>query len=162
MHFRVIHNQKTTTTALFKIIPLLSVSVLDKSSESFVSCGRPSLFKAIAVQHESCNGGHRRGQEERQCIDFTPGMEAKQGPTVAACDVFHYSLRHISFQFKRGWGAKGEWISHRIMMNSELVYFSKYCLPDIKYFYNTVNITEIRLQVCSKQYYFQRRKRCYI
>lgn len=67
-------------------------------------------------------------------------------PTVATCDAFHYSLRHISFQFKRGWGAKGEWISHRIMMNSELVYFSKYCLPDIKYFYNPVNIMEIRLQ----------------
>lgn len=54
-----------TTTALFKIKPLLSAPVLDRSWESFVSCGRPRLFKAIAVQHESCNGGHRTGQEER-------------------------------------------------------------------------------------------------
>lgn len=80
---------------------------------------------------------------------FHTRNRAKLWSSVASCDVFHYSLRHISFQFKRGWRAKGEWISHRIMMNSELsisMNFSKYCLPDIKYFYNPVNIMEIRLQ----------------
>lgn len=64
----------------------------------------------------------------------------------------------ISLQFKahfipiqEGWGAKGERISHWIMMNSGLVYSSKYLLPDIKYFYSRVNTMEIRLQPDSRR-----------